>query len=895
MLWAENRYQPPQPTFELVQRRRLLHQLMGGKAHRVTTIVAPAGFGKTSLAAQWYSALADGEAKKVWVTLGPEHRDQAQFLSSLIYGLELSLDRADPVSDVSSLSVAALSGILASRIRECGGPLWLFLEDYHFAQCDPIEAAVARILADSTTANLRLVIISRSRPRFPVSALRLADQIRQIDWRDLRFSPLEAQELLGGTQVKLTSEHVAELTSRTDGWAVALQMVRLLIREQSSGSDVLAHFSQSSAEMGLYLSEQVLSTLPEQVSRFLLATAPLPELSPDLAVAITGLEEARTIFYDLDGYALPLVHVDGNRQWLRLHPVFRDYLMAEAARSGLKSSDVLADAAGWFAERGNIEAAFRHALLASRPDLAAGFLEQAGGWRLVYASSGEGMSLFQALLSEVAALDLNDFPLSTLGLAVISAKAGHQDAANHYLALVERNRPAKDQDLLRQIRVVRALLSLYADRRLDPVELTELENDLTLDRHLGMVHRGLLLNLLSFNFLDRAQLDRTLVYGELSLRCLRDAGAHFGALHLHCHIGQAALFAGNIASAEESYRRLIGDAEASMGQGSDLEAIGQVLLAELETVRGDVAGAAALLERALPHVERHDTWFDILAAGLIAGQRLALINGDTRSGHALLDAMRHTAQRRNMPRLKHLCDTEQLRLLIASGEVQEAARFARRVQLPRAAAHDRAGNTFALRLRGSSPALLWIRLWLASGEFSDARYTLDRLRSMQSEKPHVLRQIELEALEIRLLLAEGEAGLAAERLSALVFSVPLLDYRGAVFVEGPEFLEALSKLAGRPDVSAVVRERVGLLREGTPAAPGKAAHFEPPAALVDLTGREQAILRLLSTGVTNKDIGRRLDMTDNTVKFHLKNIFSKLGVRTRTGAIAAARELGLLV
>ena len=896
MVRSDTRFQPPDSGRQ-VFRRRLLLQLQQGPQRRLTTIVAPPGYGKTSTASQWFKTLADGNARTLWISLEAEDRDQAHFLTQLLAGLDRAMKRGTETSDIGSLPVSALRGVLLTRVKELKEPLVLFLDDYHLAQTDPTEALMAKLLSDRDAERLKLVLISRTQPRFPISALRINGELRRVDVDDLRFSQLEAQEFFGDSAVKLSSEQIERLTGRSEGWAVALQMMRVLINEDASGAEILSALGGGDADMGRYLSEQVVSSLPRVVRQFLLETAALPAVSAELAVATSGHTEAAELFFGLTRYALPLANLDREGHWVRYHPVFKDFLTEEAERQGIDLKAGLRRAASWFEVRGEIETAVRHALLAGAAPLAASIVEKAGGWRLVYVSSRGGMAIFSALIAEVAHLDLPAYPLTALGLAVISAKAGQLEAANHYLWLVEAAITATDAGLQRQIRVVKALLSLYTDRRLSTTELSELENDLTMDRQLELVHRGLLLNLLSFNFLNRTLLERAVVYGELAIRCLRDSGAHFGAMHQHIHVGQAAFFAGNAANAEESYRQLIQEAQTNIGKGSDLDAIGQVLMAELDAERGNFQRATASLEWALPHVERHDTWFDILAAGFMTRQKIALVERDFEAAHTAIEEARRAAHRRGFDRLKRLIDTEQLRLLIASGNIEEARRFAQRTKTGPESVSERNANDLSLRLRGSVPALLWIRLWLETGELTGARDAFGRLKAMQADRLHVLRQIELDLLEIRLLVAEARPQEAAQRLSALFLSVPVLDYRASVLVEGAPFGQQLVALAGYEDVPAVVGLRLAQVRQPPnmslrlPDGLGVPAETGP----VDLTRREQVILRLLSSGYTNKYIGRRLELTDNTVKFHLRNIFGKLQVNTRTGAVAAARHLGLLV
>ncbi|URK85946.1 hypothetical protein LP421_01460 (plasmid) [Rhizobium sp. RCAM05350] len=292
-------------------------------------------------------------------------------------------------------------------------------------------------------------------------------------------------------------------------------------------------------------------------------------------------------------------------------------------------------------KRDDCEAAVRHALLAGDTALAAEIIEAAGGWRRVYATTRGGTLLFQTLIAKAADIHLSAYPLTTLGLSVISAKAGQLDAANHYLAVAER--ACTSQTLSRDLRVVRVLLSLYTDHWASPADLSALEADLSHGSDMELIHRALALNMLAYNFLIRTDLERAMHYGQLAMRAFRDGGADFGAMHLYTHIGQAAFFSGDSASAEDAYRSLIAEAQSNIGEGSDLDAVGQVLLSEVLSMRGEHDAASAALSWALPHLERHDTWFDLLAAGFMAQQRVLRLNGDVLAAHAAIDSARAAA------------------------------------------------------------------------------------------------------------------------------------------------------------------------------------------------------------------------------------------------------------
>nr|WP_245294977.1 LuxR C-terminal-related transcriptional regulator [Pararhizobium antarcticum] len=816
--------------------------------------------------------------------------DEGHFLLTMLEALAPLLPDDGRGLDASSMPVAAVLSVVITRLRQIDTPVTLFFDDYHFAQTDATEALMARLLAAADLSHVSLVLISRSAPRFPLSTLRLDGELRQIGVADLSFSDAEAQEFFAGRSMSLTHAQIGVLNKRTEGWAVALQMVRVLVNDNADSGAILDTFDGSNSEMGRYLSEQVFSRLPDDIQRFLTETASLPEIGRPLVAAVCTLPDAVALFNRLGTYALPIAVLDGQGQWVRYHPVFNSFLKEEAERIGIDANQVLGKAARWFQARKDCDAAVRHAMLAGDTALAAEIVEAAGGWRLVYATTRGGTLLFQTLIAKAAEINLSAFPLTTLGLSVISAKAGQLDTANHYLALTER--ATSGGQLSRDLRVVRVLLSLYTDRWAGADDLSALEADLSQDNDIELIHRALALNMLSYNFLIRTELDRALHYGQLAMRAFRDGGADFGAMHLYTHIGQASFFSGDSVSAAEAYRNLIVEAQTHVGKGSDLDAVGQVLESEILSMRCERAAAASALSWALPHLERHDTWFDLLAAGFMAQQRVHRLNGDVIAAHAAMDSARSVATRRGFGRLARLIDGERVMLLIATGDLDEAERFAAVCGFSRQSATADNANMLAYHLRGSVPALLWTRIDVARGEIARARGGFERLRTQQPAKPHVPRQIELGLLDIRLLLAEDRTCEAAGKLSDMLLSLPVGDYRAILQIEGTDFTERLRTLAISMDVADVVSQRLSDALKIVPDLNGPIGGIRPGPTIEPsgLTEREESVMHLLSAGLSNKEIGRKLSLSDNTVKFHLRNIFAKLNVTTRTAAVMAMRD-----
>jgi LuxR family transcriptional regulator, maltose regulon positive regulatory protein len=893
---TEMQFQPPVSSPRAVKRHALLAQLQSAGVKRVTTIIAPAGYGKTSLASQWFEVLRGLGYRLAWVPLDHEHDNQIVFLRAMLDSLGSILSEEGAGVD-GGMTASSLLSVLATRLRKMTAPVVLFLDDYHFAQNDGTEAIIARLVVDRTLDHVKFVLISRTPPRFPVSALRLRGEFKQINIADLGFSNQEAEELFAEQTAGLTREQVVELNRRTEGWAVALQMVRLLIAENTDSSALLSSFDGNSTEMGSYLSEQVFANLPDEMQDFLTKTSGFPAVCRSLLETVFQSRDFGNLIDRLHDYALPISVLGGSAGWVRCHPVFNAFLKEEATRRGLVTAPLLESAAHWFQANGDLDAAVRHAFMSGNANLAANIVETSGGWRRVYVTSRGGANLFNAILSNVALIDLACFPLTTLGLAVVSAKAGQLDAANHYMEIAERAASASLSVYLCDLRVVRALMALYLDQTVASVDLAGLESDLANVANTELVYRALAMNMLCYNYLQRSDLDRALHYGHVAIRVFRDAGADFGAVHLYAHIGQAAYLGGDCASALEYYNCIIDEVQTNIGKGSDLDALGQVLKAELLAMRGDFESARQILAWALPHMERHDAWFDVLAAGFVGQQLLSRLTGDALATHGLMDRTRPVAKRRGFGRLMRLIDAERVLLLAQGGDVEQAIRYAEANGFGLATIHSEIDNDLSTHLRGTTPALLWTRIYMAAGDLDRARSTFEWLLALQVRKPHVVRAIELTLIDIRLLAAEDNLPLASVRLADLLLNFPLEDYRSLVLLEGHAFVGLLLECAASTGFSPVLRTRLEMMLDphiSLQALPEKAPQLVRSAESDTLTEREFAVIELLSAGFSNKEIGRKLSLSDNTIKFHLRNIFTKLDVTTRTAAVTVARKSGIL-
>lgn len=876
----------PNPGDRLVPRQALWKRLDEAVAGRAVFVHAPAGYGKTSLCAQWALQRSDNGELVRWIQLEEDDRDLAALIAKLAAAAgEDSGDGA--VSPLDASSIGDLTRLFTERVRLLPRRTIFFLDDYHLAESKEASDLLGELLRVGPLTGHCLVVSSRMRPSIPVGDLWLDGQLRSFNARDLLMSEEEIAELFSMIPHGPRPVDIAQICRKTEGWAVAVRMAGRIAEQNADGADPLADFSGKQEDVAHYLAERLTAKLSSADLDFLMRLAPLNKFDAELAEHVSGTGGFTARVMRLECAGVPFVALDHERRWLRFHPVFQDFLLSQPYAEGAEPGTILLSAARWFEHKGNIEAAVSHALAAEAPDVAVEMLERAGGWRLVYSGAGGIRRVLPAALASLPEEEHGAFPRTLLGNAVLLAKNGDLTACRRAFENAGRTILEKDAALQREFRLIGQLLALYADIEASRAEFDRLAADLdALGR--DNTQSALTLNLLCFLCLQFGEFGRALEHGAAAVAEFRRAGAFFGAAHLHTHMGQAHLFRIEIDAARAAYAQMADSVRQLLGEGSDLEAMARVLDAEALVEEGTFAEAAAALSEFLPQLEEGDCWFDILAAGYLAQLRIHLLANRLSDAHRVLDHAAMVAQQRSYGRLARLVERERVFLLAHSGMPREARAFARAHGLDEVSAADRTRNDLSRRLRGNVPAMLWARIHHAEGGHVAALHYLDRLGANQMGAVPPLRHVRLSMLKIRLLLAAGRKGEAGALLDELLLT-PFVERTRTSFIEEGDAVAAfLEQRRADPAMPSIQREKLTALlgpadRQPAGGAPGQ-----------DFTDREVSVLRLVATGLSNKEIARALAISDNTIKFHLKNVFRKLDRSNRIGALAAARELGLI-
>ncbi len=350
-----------------VDRERLRSRLGAAREARLVLVSAPAGFGKSTLLAEWLRA---SDARSSWLTLDARDNDVVRFArylgaaASRLGGRDEEPARLDPgrTFDAELAATNVLETLARAGADDRAGPAVLVLDDYHLIEDVAAHHLVGTVL-ERLPPGVVLGIATRADPPLPLARLRARGELLEIRAEDLRFTAAEAAELLRSAAVDLAPDEVEELTERTEGWAAALRLAAISLQGRSNQPELVRQFGASHRFVLDYVVDEVLAGLPPAVQEFLLRTSILERLTGSLCDAVTGERDGQARLEELDRANLLIVPLDDERRWYRYHALFADILRARLAVVHPEELPALhARASAWHEDRMNDDEAIAHAL-----------------------------------------------------------------------------------------------------------------------------------------------------------------------------------------------------------------------------------------------------------------------------------------------------------------------------------------------------------------------------------------------------------------------------------------------------------------------------------------------------------------------------------------------------
>lgn len=881
-MWA-GKLAPPQMQLESARREALLQRFQNHQHMTLMLVISPPGFGKTTLLAQWRAqrlagappALAAGPV--AWLSMDEADRDVGRFFAYLLLALEeaglklqslAALAREQALDASPERTLATLLQLLAQDGRR----FTLILDDYHRAACAEVDALTLLIL-ERAGAWLQLVVAARQRPRWPLAALKLRGLVHEFDAGDLVLSLSEAGQLLGAD---MDRAELALMHARTEGWAVALQLARMWLQRVPGSSQGLQNFSGRATEMAEYLAEQIVSRLSPALRDFLAETALLERFDADLADLVRGRDDSAAMLDELQPFESLLVPLDTTGRWFRYHHLLAEFLSARV--SPRRARDIHRVAARWLAGQTDWVLAVAHALKALDVALATSLVHEAGSWELVVR---KGIPYARNLLEQFGDVTRHDDPGLLLMQAYLHAKLGEGALALERLRLARSAIEAGQvPHLKRDLEMVTGMIMIYLDRHEPAAQCPTSVDEATARYPQDSLAQGTLLCASAVRFLAWGHVAAARQAAQAARVCMRIAASPLGENYSLLHGALALSLSGELAAAGQRIDEALALADTNFGTDSSLRALTGCYKAQHLFLLGQWGEITPWLEDGRRTLQQ-DSWLDVLAITTEVAWRVSLRRNGLDTALAQLEHTAQIAQARNLARLTRLVEAWRVDLLVQAGLLPQARQHAQAVSLEALlplSPESVAGLGIDWRFLEAGTLAL-ARLNIANGSAALAHTRLERAIRVLQDNGLLLPAWRLGLMDLVAQRHIQEGSIPAEQVRQSLEPLLVRGLHGLLLDLGPPLLPLLALIEGGGLPAPLISQVRGW-------------QTHPPRHRTTFSAKEEQVLELLIAGQGNKAIARALDISENTVKFHLKQIFQKLQVDKRGAAVGAALQLG---
>ncbi len=854
------KFQVPQARARLVTRPRLLERLDAGSENKLILVAAPAGYGKTTLVADWLQHIT---RPVTWLSLDEGDNDPKRFLFYLIGALKQIHPEMGRVAESILRSPQSPPDeiILTSLVNEIGAapqPFIFVLDDYHFIHTPAIHKQLTFLL-DHQPAHMLLVVTTREDPLLPIPRLRARGQVLEIRQEDLRFTTNEVTNFLRQVmEINISVDDIAALERRTEGWIAGLQLAALSLRGHTDPQAFLQSFTGSSRYILDYLIEEVFERQTQEVKDFLLQTSILDQLSAPLCDAVTERTGSQIILEALEQANLFIVPLDQSRIWYRYHRLFSELLRHYSRTADIPQSALHQRASQWYESQGLLPDAVEHSIAAQDWGNAARLIGAVNENMLKRGETVTVLGWFGKLPREVACAN----PNLCMVYAWAALMASQFDIAAPLLEHAE-GMAEPGSHFLGQVAAAQAFLARA--KRDNGRAIEKSEQALALLPDTDITTRGNIAMNLGLAYWHIGQLTKAEPVLVQACDLCGKVGNQYALLTSQIFIARVLASRGKLHQAMELDESLI---QAS-GQIPIL-CLAHYDLATIYQEWNNLQKAKEHFEQGFALSQRSGNVEFQQAGHLVRAILMHALGNDAEaiSAHAEADAMA-----RDFPAsIRSRVAAFGVQMALAHNDPQILARWEPQID---------AGTDAHLFYRFMG--LTRPRLLIARGQKDEAVEALEKIYKTASRAGWGYGIIVVRILQS---LAARDIDEAVQFLSDALHMGQPENFLRSFVDAGPDLVPVLRE-AVRRGIGPEYANRILAALGAGPRGGTQVGLIEP------LSEREIEVLRLVMAGLSNREIAARLVISPGTAKTHVHNLCGKLGVRNRTEAAMRAKELGL--
>lgn len=885
---------PPQVPSLWIERKALLLQLNKALNKKLVLLAAPIGSGKTTLLTQWHRQLVSLRAIG-WLSLDEQDNDPVAFFSYLIGAVRSAVGDfgayiANRLHEHVDLPLDHVGAVFVESLNTIERDIVIVLDDF---QCitDPAILRALLFLVQRSGPHVHWLISARGSPQLNLSQLTLQDDIALLGEADLRFDATQiAQMSRKLCRAGISSEDADYIRARTEGWVAGVKLALLSAANPQNGRESLKQFAGSHSEVVRYLANTVLHDQPPLVRDFLVTSAVVDKMNADLCNALLGISNSQALLEGLERAQLFVHPLDSHRQWYRYHVLFLDFLRSCLRRDladrvpGLHKT-----ASQWFAEHQMYEEALAHAFAASDRAWA---LEMVARCARDWLNQGEIADVLRwtERLTHEEILGHRGIAIPHIAALILSRRFNDAAELLHAAETRAARRTGANRARPSELEVLRLMLAILSD----VTDSTYVIHDDALQRTNDVFLAATLMIVQAYRLLREQRFDGARRMAMRARDTLRGTNSAYIDGYTDVVVSLADRAQGNFkaaaASCEQAYARVKG------GRRNPAWVNAATALAHVRYEQNRLAEAEALCVELLPLLSIAST-VENLAIAYITFARIKSIGGKYGEAFQLLDYL-HSVLESGMHRrfLAQVC-YEKIRLYLMQRQDDRARAIGRDFDLPRLYAsgewqHAREYDQVWERL-GFAQAMLLLK----ERRFGDCLALLNLLRDSARSTGYVYREVPLQAAIAACHWRSGEQDAAFAALNQGFALSPQSGFSRSVFDEVPSLQAVIAaamttKKLGYLLPTKYFKKFQDVFAGGQEVSPLTNRKLALP--LEPLTDREFDMLKLLAQGLSNQEISERSRIASSTVRWHLKNVFAKLDVSSRTGAIVRAKELQLI-